>query len=71
MKYIDTDFIHISILDDKTVLVEAMDGVDINFEKSKYANSRGSTRENSIFNKAGNDLGATLETGIQHRHRSV
>lgn len=38
MKHIDTDFIHISILDDETVLVEAMEGVDITFEKSKYAN---------------------------------
>ncbi|MDH5766495.1 MAG: hypothetical protein OEZ38_10815 [Gammaproteobacteria bacterium] len=38
MKYLDTDFIHISILDNKTVLVEAMEGVEINLEKSKYAN---------------------------------
>jgi hypothetical protein len=38
MKKINTDFIHISILDDQTVLVEAMEGVDITFEKSKYAN---------------------------------
>jgi hypothetical protein len=38
MKKIDTDFIHINILDDKTVLVEAMDGVDITLEKSSYAN---------------------------------
>ena len=38
MKNIETDFIHISILDTKTVLVEAMEGVDINLEKSKYAN---------------------------------
>ena len=38
MKYIDTDFIHISILDAKTVLVEAMYGVDIDLEKSRYAN---------------------------------
>ena len=38
MKYLDTDFIHISILDDKTVLVEAMEGVEIDLEKSKYAN---------------------------------
>lgn len=39
MKYIDTDFVHISILDDKTVLVEAIDGVEIDDEKSRYANS--------------------------------
>ncbi|MDH5370327.1 MAG: hypothetical protein OEW99_13955 [Gammaproteobacteria bacterium] len=39
MKHIETDFIHISILDNKTVLVEAMDEVEINLEKSKYANS--------------------------------
>jgi len=38
MKNIETDFIHISILDSRTVLVEAMEGVDINLEKSKYAN---------------------------------
>jgi len=38
MKKIDTDFIHINILDDKTVLVEAMEGVDITYEKSTYAN---------------------------------
>lgn len=38
MKYIDTDFIHISILDAKTVLVEAMYGVEIDLEKSRYAN---------------------------------
>lgn len=38
MKKIDTDFIHINILDDITVLVEAMEGVDITFEKSNYAN---------------------------------
>jgi hypothetical protein len=38
MKKIDTDFIHINILDEKTVLVEAMEGVDITFEKSRYAN---------------------------------
>ncbi|MDH5258774.1 MAG: hypothetical protein OEX07_12235 [Gammaproteobacteria bacterium] len=38
MKYIDTDFVHISILDDEVVLVEAMYGVEINAEKSKYAN---------------------------------
>ena len=37
MKYIDTDFIHISILDAKTVLVEAMYGVEIDLEKSRYA----------------------------------
>ena len=38
MKHLDTDFIHISILDSQTVLVEAMDGVEIDLEKSKYAN---------------------------------
>lgn len=38
MKTIETDFIHISILDSNTVLVEAMEGVDINLEKSRYAN---------------------------------
>ena len=38
MKYIATDFIHINILDAETVLVEAFDGVDINAEKSIYAN---------------------------------
>ena len=38
MKYIDTDFIHISILDERTVLVEAIDGVEINLDKAKYAN---------------------------------
>lgn len=38
MKYIDTDFIHICILDDHTALVEAIDGVEIDDEKSKYAN---------------------------------
>lgn len=38
MKHIHTDFIHISILDTKTVLVEAMDGVNINLAKSIYAN---------------------------------
>lgn len=38
MRYIDTEFIHISILDDKTVMVEAIDGVEIDGDKSKYAN---------------------------------
>ena len=38
MKHIDTDFIHICILDNKTVLVEAVDGVEIDSEKSRYAN---------------------------------
>jgi hypothetical protein len=38
MKHIDTDFIHICIIDDKTVLVEAIDGVEIDKEKSQYAN---------------------------------
>jgi hypothetical protein len=38
MKYIATDFIHISILDAQSVLVEAMDTVEIDLEKSKYAN---------------------------------
>ena len=38
MKYIDTDFIHICILDTTTVLVEAIDGVEIDSEKSQYAN---------------------------------
>ncbi|MDH5473802.1 MAG: hypothetical protein OEY61_13205 [Gammaproteobacteria bacterium] len=38
MKYIETDFIHISILDDRTVLVEAIEGVEINHEKSRQAN---------------------------------
>ena len=38
MKHIDTDFIHIYILDNKTVLVEAVDGVEIDSEKSRYAN---------------------------------
>ena len=38
MKYLDTDFIHIHILDPQTVLVEAIDGVEIDLEKSKYAN---------------------------------
>jgi hypothetical protein len=38
MKNIETDFIHISILDSNTVLIEAMEGVDINQEKSKYTN---------------------------------
>ena len=38
MKYIDTDFIHICILDDHTALVKAIDGVEIDDEKSKYAN---------------------------------
>ena len=38
MKYIDTDFIHICILDNTTVLVEAIDGVEIDSEKSRYAN---------------------------------
>ena len=38
MKYLDTDFIHIQILDPQTVLVEAIDGVEIDLEKSKHAN---------------------------------
>jgi hypothetical protein len=38
MKYIDTDFSHICILDDKTVLVEVIDGVEIDGEMSKYSN---------------------------------
>jgi hypothetical protein len=38
MKNIETDFIHISILDTNTVLIEAMEGVDINQEKSTYTN---------------------------------
>ncbi len=38
MKYIGTDFIHISILDTRSVLVEAMDAVEIDLEKAKYAN---------------------------------
>ncbi|MDH5444902.1 MAG: hypothetical protein OEY52_05050 [Gammaproteobacteria bacterium] len=38
MKYIPTDFMHISILDDRTVLVEAMPGVEIDGAKSRYAN---------------------------------
>ena len=38
MKHLDTDFIHISILDPQTVIVEAMDGVEIDLEKSKYLN---------------------------------
>ena len=36
MKSIETDFIHVSILDEKTVLVEAVDGVDIDDKKSQY-----------------------------------
>jgi len=38
MKYIETDFLHISIMDDRTALVEAVYGVEIDLEKSKYAN---------------------------------
>jgi hypothetical protein len=38
MKYVETDFNHISILDDIAVLIEAIDGVDICAEKAKYAN---------------------------------
>jgi hypothetical protein len=38
MKYIDTDFIHICILDNETVLVEAIDGVNIDDKKSQLAN---------------------------------
>ena len=38
MKYIDTDFVHISILDSKTILLEPLDGVEIDDEKSRYAN---------------------------------
>ena len=40
MKYIDTDYMHICILDNKTVLVEAIDGVEINDEISKNANKQ-------------------------------
>lgn len=39
MKYIETDYIHISILDDRTVLLEAIDGVEIDGQKSREANS--------------------------------
>ena len=39
METIDTDFIHITILDERTVLVEALDGVEINLEKSRLANN--------------------------------
>ena len=38
MKYIDTGFLHITILDDKTVLVAAINGIEIDDEKSKYTN---------------------------------
>jgi len=38
MKYINTDFINVCILDNKTVLVEVLDGVEIDDKKSKYAN---------------------------------
>ena len=38
MKLIETDFVHINIINDKTVLVEAMEGVEINHEKSQQAN---------------------------------
>lgn len=38
MKYIETDFNHITVLDDAAVLIEAIEGVDIDFEKAKYAN---------------------------------
>lgn len=38
MHRLDTDFIHINILDNQTVLVEAVDGVEIDAAKSQYAN---------------------------------
>lgn len=38
MKSIDTDFIHIDILDQKTVLVEAVEGVEIDLVKALHAN---------------------------------
>lgn len=38
MKCLDTNFMHISIIDSRTVLVAAMNGVEIDAEKSKYAN---------------------------------
>jgi len=38
IKQLDTDFVHISILDAKTVLIKTMEGVEIDLKKSKYAN---------------------------------
>lgn len=38
MKHIDTDYVHITILDNKSVLVEAMEGVEIDSEKAGIAN---------------------------------
>ena len=35
MKHIDTDFIHLDILDSKVALLEAVEGVEIDNEKSK------------------------------------
>lgn len=38
MKYIETDFNLITILDDKTVLLEAKENVEINLEKAQHTN---------------------------------
>jgi hypothetical protein len=34
MKQIDTDYVHINFLDDKTVLVEVREGVEIDYDKA-------------------------------------
>lgn len=39
MKYLNTDCMHISIIDDSSVLVEAMDGVEIDGKQAQYANN--------------------------------
>lgn len=38
MKHLHNDFMHISILDSMTVLVEAREAVEIDYEKAKHAN---------------------------------